>query len=135
MILRGAPGRGSSVRPCMPSTRYRSRHLPTVAPVTPSLRATADDSLGLALFPQPRRSLFLRLHAHQNSGQAVEVLELRPLGVGDCNLCSRSHPASSFSCSIPYLVGGKQSCAEPVRTPRLTSLFLQSMITSPVSIS
>jgi hypothetical protein len=34
-----APGRGSSVKPSIPLTRKRSRHLPTVLPVTPSRRA------------------------------------------------------------------------------------------------
>ena len=40
LTLRGAPGRGSSVHPSRPLSRYRRRHLPTVGRLTRNSRAS-----------------------------------------------------------------------------------------------
>ena len=80
---------------------------------TPRAREAKTLSLWLALFLQLRRALFLRLHAHQDTGQPVEVLELRTFWLGYRDLCSRSHSSSivlwlsyhvnlSFGSPIPF---------------------------------
>lgn len=102
VMLRGLPGRGSSVRPSRRISAKRLRHLPTVARAKESSAAISPVAATLGGSEHDAAPLGQRLRALRPAGPAFEGL---PLCLGEHNVRCWSAPSSHGPSILAF--GGK----------------------------